>query len=134
MRIRMCALAGAALSLTMLAACSKPAETPTTTASDATAVTADAANTVVDPGGAVSPPPANGNEAVNAEANTTDASQSPGSNSFTESQARGQIENAGYSDVTGLTKTADGMWTGKAMKSGKSMNVSVDFKGAVSTN
>ena len=134
MRIRMCALAGAALSLTMLAACSKPAETPTTTASDATAVTADAANTVVDPGGAVSPPPANGNEAVNAEANTTDASQSPGSNSFTERQARGQIENAGYSDVTGLTKTADGMWTGKAMKSGKSMNVSVDFKGAVSTN
>lgn len=134
MRIRMCALAGAALSLTMLAACSKPAETPTTAASDATAVTADAANTVVDPGGAVSPPPANGNEAVNAEANTTDASQSPGSNSFTESQARGQIENAGYSDVTGLTKTADGMWTGKAMKSGKSMNVSVDFKGAVSTN
>ena len=133
MRTRICALAGAALSITMLAACSKPAETPTAAASDATAVTADAAGNVADPGGAVSPPPANGNEAVNAEANTTDASQSPGSNSFTESQARGQIENAGYSDVSGLTKSADGMWTGKAMKSGKSMNVSVDFKGAVST-
>lgn len=133
MRTRICALAGAALSITMLAACSKPAETPVAAASDATAVTADAAGNVADPGGAVSPPPANGNEAVNAEANTTDASQSPGSNSFTESQARGQIENAGYSDVSGLTKSADGMWTGKAMKSGKSMNVSVDFKGAVST-
>ena len=133
MRTRICALAGAALSITMLAACSKPAETPTAAASDATAVTADAAGNVADPGGAVSPPPANGNEAVNAEANTTDASQSPGSNSFPESQARGQIENAGYSDVSGLTKSADGMWTGKAMKSGKSMNVSVDFKGAVST-
>lgn len=133
MRTRICALAGAALSITMLAACSKPAETPTAAASDAAAVTADAAGNVADPGGAVSPPPANGNEAVNAEANTTDASQSPGSNSFTESQARGQIENAGYSDVSGLTKSADGMWTGKAMKSGKSMNVSVDFKGAVST-
>ena len=133
MKPRIYALAGAALSITMLAACSKPAETPAAVTADATAATADAAATAGDPGGVVSPPPANGNEAVNADANTTDASQSPGSSSFTEGQARGQIENAGYSDVTGLTKTADGMWTGKAMKSGKSVDVSVDFKGAVST-
>jgi len=118
--------------MTTLAACSKPDETPAAAAADATAVTADAAATVAAPGGAVSPLPANGNEAVNTDANTMDASQSPGSNSFTEMQARGHIENAGYSDVTALTKTADGMWTGKAMKSGRSMNVTVDFKGAVS--
>ena len=132
MRTRTYAITAAALLMTALAACSKPAETPAAVAADATAVTADAAATVAAPGGAVSPLPANGNEAVNADANTMDASQSPGSNSFTEMQARGHIENAGYSDVTALTKTADGMWTGKAMKSGKSMNVTVDFKGAVS--
>ena len=132
MRTRTYALTAAALLMTALAACSKPAETPAAVAADATAVTADAAATVAAPGGAVSPLPANGNEAVNADANTSDPSMSPGSNSFTEMQARGQIENAGYSDVTGLTKTANGMWTGKAMKSGKAMEVSVDFKGAVS--
>lgn len=132
MRTRTYAMTAAALLMTALAACSKPAETPAAVAADATAVTADAAATVAAPGGAVSPLPANGNEAVNADANTMDASQSPGSNSFTEMQARGHIENAGYSDVTALTKTTDGMWTGKAMKSGKSMNVTVDFKGAVS--
>ena len=132
MRIRTYALTAAALLMTALAACSKPDETPGAVAADATAVTADAAATVAAPGGAVSPLPANGNEAVNTDANTMDASQSPGSNSFTEMQARGHIENAGYSDVTALTKTTDGMWTGKAMKSGKSVNVTVDFKGAVS--
>lgn len=132
MRTRTYAITAAALLMTTLAACSKPAETPAAVAADATAVTADAAASVAAPGGAVSPLPANGNEAVNADANTMDASQSPGSNSFTEMQARGHIENAGYSDVTALTKTADGMWTGKAMKSGKSVTVTVDFKGAVS--
>ena len=133
MRTRTYALTAAALLMTALAACSKPAETPAAVAADATAVTADTAAAVAAPGGAVSPLPANGNEAVNADANTADASKSPGSNSFTEMQARGQIENAGYTNVTGLTKTADGMWTGKAMKSGKAVDVSVDFKGAVST-
>ena len=139
MRTRPYALTAAALLIMALAACSKPAETPAAVAADASAVTADAAAmtadtaaTVAAPGGAVSPLPANGNEAVNTDANTMDASQSPGSNSFTEMQARGHIENAGYSDVTALTKTANGMWTGKAMKSGKSVNVTVDFKGAVS--
>ena len=132
MRTRTYAVTAAALLMTALAACSKPAETPADVAADATAVTADATASVAAPGGAVSPLPANGNEAVNADANTMDASQSPGSNSFTEMQARGHIENAGYSDVTALTKTTDGMWTGKAMKSGKSMTVTVDFKGAVS--
>ena len=133
MKLRLHTLTAAALVMTALTACSKPAETPAAVASDAAAVTADTVSTATDPGGAVSPPPMNGNEAVNTDANTTDASHSPGSNSFTENQARGQIENAGYSDVSGLTKTPDGMWTGKAMRSGKTMNVSVDFKGAVTT-
>ena len=54
------------------------------------------------------------------------------STSFTENQAKGHIENAGYTDVSNLVKTSDGLWTAKAMKAGKPVNVAVDFKGAVS--
>ncbi len=128
---------GVALCAALLAACSKPADNAT----DAAAATGDAAATAaadvtggaMASGGAVSPPPANGNEAINPDGNTGDASQAAGSNSFTESQARGHIENAGYTEVTGLTKTPEGMWTGSAKKDGKTASVSVDFKGAVTT-
>jgi hypothetical protein len=120
----------ATLSLALLGACSKPAPA---TVDEAAATTADATATAAagptDPGGAVSPPQANG--AVNTDANTTATDVAPASNSFTEGQAKGHIENAGYSDVTGLTKTPDGMWTAKAKKDGKTLDVAVDFKGAV---
>ena len=135
MRTSIGALTGVALSIAGLGACSKPAENAaeaTAAAPDATAAAAsDAGTGAMAAGGAVSPPPANGNEAVNPDGNTADASQSPGSNSFTEGQARGHIENAGYTEVTGLTKTSEGLWTGKAKKDGKTTDVSVDFKGAV---
>jgi putative membrane protein len=139
MRAPIGVLTVAALSIAFVGACSKPAENTvdaTAASADAAASSAaagagDAAGGVTAPGGAVSPPPANGNEAVNTDGNTTEASQSPASNSFTESQARGHIEKAGYSEVTGLTKTPEGLWTGKAKKDGKTTNVSVDFKGAV---
>ena len=39
---------------------------------------------------------------------------------------------SGYTDVSNLVKTSDGLWTAKAMKAGKPVNVAVDFKGAVS--
>lgn len=143
------ALASAAAISVMLfaAACSKPA---TETAADATATTETAASAAgtaagnaadataagadaaaggaMAPGGAVSPPAANAAVDTNA---STDAAPEAASNSFTEGQAKGHIENAGYTNVMGLTKTADGMWTGKATKGGKTMDVSVDFKGAV---
>ena len=72
------------------------------------------------------------NDAINADANATETSQTPGANSFTEDQARGKITDAGYTDVTELTQNAEGMWEGKAMKDGKPMTVSLDYKGAVS--
>jgi len=126
----------AALSVALLVACSKPApavEQATTATADAAAATTVAADNsatgVAAPGGAVSPPQANG--AVNTDANTTATDVAPASNSFTEGQAKGHIENAGYSNVTGLTKTPDGLWTAKATKGGKILDVTVDFKGAV---
>jgi len=128
----------AALAVAGLGACSKPASQTAADASAATSNAADsAANTAstagagaTEPGGAVSPPESNG--AVNSDANKTETDTASASNSFTEDQARGHIQNAGYTDVTALTKTPDGMWAGKAKKGGKSVDVTVDFKGAVS--
>lgn len=131
----------ALISLGVLGACSKPASqtaadstTATTNAAAdagaATVNTADAtAASATSPGGAVSPPEANA--AVNTDANKTSTDVATASNSFTEGQARGHIENAGYTDVTSLTKTSDGLWTAKAKKGGKTMDVAMDFKGAV---
>jgi hypothetical protein len=56
-----------------------------------------------------------------------------GATSFTEDQARERITTAGYTDVTALTKAADGTWQGTAMMSGASVNVVVDYQGNVTT-
>lgn len=123
-------LIAAAVPFAMLAACSKPAEAPAAATTPVADSAADAApGSTAGQGGAVSGPQANG--AINTDANTTSAAVAPASNSFTEGEAKGHIENAGYSDVSGLTKSPDGMWTGKAKKDGKSVDVAVDFKGAV---
>ena len=121
---------GLAVSVTLLAAaCQKPASQST---GDVTASAAAAPASAAEPGGAVSPPQPNG--AVNADANTTTADAAPASNSFTEGQAKGHIENAGYTDVTDLQKTKDGLWVATAKKAGKAVGVTVDFKGAVTAN
>ena len=113
-------LVAVALPLGVLA-CSRPAEP---------AAAADTApGSMADQGGAVSGPQANG--AVNTDANMANTAVAPASNSFTEGEAMSHIESAGYSDVTGLTKTPDGLWTAKAKQGGKSLSVALDFKGAV---
>lgn len=126
MRMTMGTLAGAALTLALMGACSKPASE---TATDTSAAAADASASIAAPGGVVSPPA--DNAAINTGANPSDAMTEAASNSFTEGQAKGRIEDAGYTEVTGLAKGTDGMWTAKAMKDGKTMDVSLDFKGAV---
>jgi hypothetical protein len=141
MKITTAPLAVAA-TLALLAGCSKPAtdtanqtaNAASDTAATATDTAASAAGGATDAGGAVSPAPSSaGNDAVNTDANKTEQAQAAASNSFTEGQAKGHIENAGYTDVSGLTKTPEGMWTGTAKKGGKTVSVSVDFKGAVTT-
>ena len=127
------ALIAIAIPFAALAACSKPAEAPapaSTAVADSAAPSTDAApGSTADQGGAVSGPQANG--AINADANTANANVTAASNSFTEGEAKGHIENAGYSDVTALTKSPDGVWTAKAKKGGKTVDVALDFKGAV---
>ena len=54
-----------------------------------------------------------------------------GKNSFTEGQAKARIEEAGYTDVTGLKLDDQGVWRASATKDGKQANVSLDFQGNV---
>ena len=140
MQRSMAVSAAVVLAVGVLGACSKPAsQTASSAANGAADVATNTANAAgsaaggaTQPGGAVSPPFSGEDGAVNTDANKTQTTQTPGSNSFTEGQARGHIEHAGYTDVGALTKTPDGLWTGPAKKDGKPVTVSVDFKGAVS--
>jgi hypothetical protein len=81
-------------------------------------------------------PPANqgtGNNAVNTTNANNPGAPVVGANSFTEGQAKSRIESNGFSNVTGLKKDDSGVWRGKAMKDGKSTDVSLDFQGNVLT-
>jgi hypothetical protein len=67
--------------------------------------------------------------AVNTEQNP--GAPVAGKNSFTEAQAKSRIEEAGYTDVSGLKLDDQGVWRATASKDGKSGNVSLDFQGNV---
>jgi hypothetical protein len=56
-----------------------------------------------------------------------------GQNSFTKAEAKGRIEKAGYTDLTGLTKDSNGLWQAQAMRDGQRVNVALDYKGTVSS-
>ena len=55
----------------------------------------------------------------------------PGANSFTEAQALSRLEAQGLSNVTDLRKDEQGIWRGKAMRSGQTVSVGIDYKGTV---
>jgi putative membrane protein len=139
MTMKMAAPVAMALSLALLGACSKPASqtasdagaTATNTAQGAGDMASNAGSGATSAGGAVSPPQANG--AINSDGNTNASNVAPASNSFTEAEAKSHIEKAGYTDVQNLTKTPDGLWTGQAKMGGKTVDVALDFKGAVTT-
>ena len=79
-------------------------------------------------------PPASsgpGNSAINPPATTNPGAPVAGANSFTEGQAKSRIESSGYTNVSELKKDDSGVWRGKAMKDGRSINVSLDFQGNV---
>lgn len=109
-------LLGVAAAATLLAACGQKTET----------------DTVEGPAVAASETPRN--EAVDTTPTTDAAALTPGANSFTEAQAKGAIEGAGYTGVSALTQGEDGVWTGMATKDGAETKVSVDYKGVVSAS
>ena len=63
--------------------------------------------------------------------NKTSAAPVKGRNSFTMGEARRRIEKGGFTQVTALKKDADGIWRGKAMKAGSSVDVYCDYQGNV---
>lgn len=69
--------------------------------------------------------------AVTTSETTNPSAPIPGANSFTEEQAKSRIQDAGYSDVSALTKDDQGIWRGKASKDGKSAAVALDYQGNV---
>lgn len=127
-------IALAALAALSLAACSK---TDAPKAADAAAADAAAPATPVAADAAPAPTAdatAGGNAAIKAPHPTNDGPPAAGHNSFTQGQAKGHIENSGYTNVTGLSKDADGVWHATATKDGKTHSVSLDFKGNVVSN
>ncbi|MBR0755648.1 PepSY domain-containing protein [Bradyrhizobium jicamae] len=70
-----------------------------------------------------------GNNAINSSDQNNSNAPVAGRNSFTEGQAKSKIESAGYSNISDLKKDDNGVWRGKADKSGKKTDVSVDFQG-----
>jgi hypothetical protein len=54
-----------------------------------------------------------------------------GANSFTEGQARGRIEAAGFADVQELRKDDRGFWRARATRGGSPAEVAMDFRGRI---
>lgn len=71
------------------------------------------------------------NSAVDTTPTTGETTLTPGANSFTEGQARGAMENAGYTDIGPLTQNSEGVWQAEGVRAGAKAKVSVDYKGAV---
>ena len=71
------------------------------------------------------------NPAVNTTGTNNANNPVAGANSFTEGQAKSRMETGGYSNVSGLKKDDNGVWRAKAMKDGKSVDISLDFQGNV---
>ena len=71
------------------------------------------------------------NNAINSSGQNNSNAPVAGRNSFTESQAKSKIEEAGFTNVSALKKDDNGVWRGKASKGSASSDVSVDFQGNV---
>jgi len=74
------------------------------------------------------------NPAVKTTEGNNPGAPAAGANSFTEGQAKARIESRGYANVSGLAKDTKGFWRGKAMKDGKSVDITLDYQGNVTVN
>ena len=61
----------------------------------------------------------------------TSAAPVAGKNSFTKKQVAKRLRDHGYSHVKGLSQDDQGIWHGMAMKSGASVNVTLDYQGNI---
>lgn len=54
-----------------------------------------------------------------------------GSNSFTEGQAQGRFEEAGFTGIQGLMKDEAGFWRARGMRAGSTVELAMDFRGRI---
>ena len=73
------------------------------------------------------------NSAINSSNSSNRQVNAPvaGANSFTEGEARSRIEKMGFANVTDLKKDDKGVWRGRAVRNGQTVDVSVDYQGNV---
>src|SRR4051794_32542026 len=73
------------------------------------------------------------NSAINSSDSSNRQVNAPvaGRNSFTQGEAKSRIEKMGFSNVSDLNKDDNGVWRGRAIKDGKTVDVSVDYQGNV---
>ena len=73
------------------------------------------------------------NSAVNSPDSSNRQVTAPvaGRNSFTEGEAKSRIEKMGFANVSDLKKDDTGVWRGRAMKGGQTVDVSLDYQGNV---
>jgi hypothetical protein len=86
-----------------------------------------------DQGPPATDPSAAANPAVKSPSDTGLGSLAKGHNSFTRGQAKGRLEKAGYTAVSGLQLDGDGLWQAQATKDGQSVHVALDYKGNIAT-
>jgi putative membrane protein len=79
----------------------------------------------------VSGPNSATNNAVNTAPANNGGAPVPGANSFTEGEARSRIQDKGFTQVTDLSLDSQGIWRGKGMKNGQSVDVAMDYQGNV---
>lgn len=110
----------------------RPSTAPATTASPAVSAPTTAPGTTGLPTGQRGSATAsgNGNQAV-ATTSANAPTPAKGANSFTMGQAQARLKDKGFADVGPLAKDQDGVWRGKATKSGQQVSVWVDYKGNV---
>jgi len=117
------AVVAAALGLSGLAQAQTTTQTQTHTAAPSSGTNSNAP--VVSGTGSAT------NNAVNTAPANNAGAPVPGANSFTEGQARDRIQDKGYTQVNALSLDSKGVWRGKAMKNGQSVDVSMDYQGNV---
>lgn len=83
--------------------------------------------------GAIASNMGTGDAKAGSSASGESAPAKPGANSFTETQAKERIQDAGYADVSGLAKDDNGVWRGQATKNGKTVSVALDYQGHVTS-
>jgi hypothetical protein len=91
-------------------------------------------------GGATNPPPGTTNNSTGTpllpESTTNTAKPSALDSANTtgaHAAAKTKFEEAGFSNVKGLSRTTDGVWTGRAVKGGVEVGVAMDPSGRITT-